>query len=157
MRLCSAGRARTQSFRHRKALSGMRVHVTRQAEATDEHGKPFAKVFVTGDKLSQDVLGSRVVAGIFPELVFTDSPQKQLFETWKAKNIPIELHVDPQGDERRAASAAPADAPSCNRDERLDAAAPGKPIAASADDSTYTDSYGHMGVHELMLRFSIFY
>jgi hypothetical protein len=143
---CIAGRARAPSSRNRMAFSGMRVHVTRQAEATDEDGKSFAKVFVWGDNLSQEQLDSRVVAGVFPELVFTDSPQKQLFETWKTKDIPVELHVDSQGE---FASAAPAGAPSCNSRERL--AAPGETVAASAVD-TYTDSYGHITIHELMLR-----
>ena len=125
----------------------LRLHVSHLAETVDEAGKPFAKVFVKGHQLSQDVLDCRVVSGAFPELMFTDKAQKEMFDMFKAQSLPVELHVKDETTRNQTAFSALS-------------AATGKPgmtdtgIAGvgSLSDDAYTASYGNMAVHQLLLK-----
>jgi hypothetical protein len=114
------------------------------AETVDEAGKPFAKVFVKGHQITQDVLDCRVVSGAFPELMFTDKAQKDKFDMFKAQSLPVELHVEDETTRNQTAFSALS-------------AATGKPgmtdagIAGVSDDA-YTASYGNVAVHELLLK-----
>jgi hypothetical protein len=122
----------------------LRLHVSRLAETVDEAGKPFAKVFVKGHQITQDVLDCRVVSGAFPELMFTDKAQKDKFDMFKAQSLPVELHVEDETTRNQTAFSALS-------------AATGKPgmtdagIAGVSDDA-YTASYGNMAVHQLLLK-----
>lgn len=132
---CAAGRVNAPA---KATATKLHLRVTRQAEATDEGGKPFAKVYLQGGALSQDTLDSMVVAGQVPELMFTDQTQRHLFETFKSRSFPVELHV-----EKQDAS------PVCNGLQgggRTEAS--GGQTEASTD--TYVESYGNVGVHELV-------
>ena len=126
----------------------LRLHVSRLAETVDEAGKPFAKVFVKGHQISQDVLDCRVVSGAFPELMFTDKAQKEMFDLFKAQSLPVELHVEDETTRNQTAFSALS-------------AATGKPgmtdagiadVGNMAADDAYTASYGNMAVHQLLLK-----
>ena len=117
------------------SLDTLRLHVSRLAETVDEAGKPFAKVFVKGHQISQDVLDCRLVSGAFPELMFTDKAQKEMFDLFKAQSLPVELHVEDKTTRNQTAFSALS-------------AATGEPGMTDA----YTASYGNMAVHQLLLK-----
>ena len=144
------------------------LHVTRQVEATDELGKPFAKVFVKCDNgLEQEGLDSMVTAGNVPELLFTDPAQKALFQVWKDRSFPIELHVDAQagsaelgegGDVEMQSSgtrtirAGPKDWSEEEGIRRQPEKGTYMRREEEEEEMSYVESHGKIGVHELMLK-----
>ena len=132
IQLCASGQ-------HNAAPMPLQLRVTRQAQATDEAGNAFAKVFVASNTaLRQESLDSMVVAGETPELVFTDQAQQDLFQSWKTQSFPVELHVDSRARHDVASSAA---GPNGDGD-----------MADEGNDQAYIESYGEIGVHALMLQ-----
>ena len=134
------------------SLDTLRLHVSRLAETVDEAGKPFAKVFVKGHQISQDVLDCRLVSGAFPELMFTDKAQKEMFDLFKAQSLPVELHVEDKTTRNQTAFSALSAAtgePGMTDAYMTDAGIAG---VGSHSDDAYTASYGNMAVHQLLLK-----
>jgi len=140
---CAAGRV-AKAKNTQVQAAPLHLRVTRQIEATDEAGNPFAKVYVQGGVLSQESLDKIVVAGRFPNLLFTDQTQQNVFDLWKTRSFPVELHIERQQPTEAEVTTGASPGSNGQHPSQQDV------CAAVSTPDTYTESYGNIAVHELV-------
>ena len=140
---CLAGRV-TQA----PPRAPLQLRVTRQAQEEDEHGQLCGKVFVAANRaMTQEQLDSLVVSPQCPQLLFTDAALKAQFEAWRARSLPVEMHVDVQAANRSGGWSAP----EAWAHEQVPCVAAGR-ACAPEQENDYVESYGNLAVHQLMLQ-----
>jgi len=97
--------------------------------------------------MTQEQLDSLVVSPQCPQLLFTDAALKAQFEAWRARSLPVEMHVDVQAANRSGGWSAP----EAWAHEQVPCVAAGR-ACAPEQENDYVESYGNLAVHQLMLQ-----
>lgn len=108
-------------------------------------------MYVAGGTITQERLDSLVVAGRCPELLFTQEDDKALFDAWRARSLPVEIHVDDAHSSRSEGGRRQTPG-SRTQVEAPPARGSGSEPRAGERDEDYIESYGNLAVHQLMLQ-----